>query len=226
MGFLNARTLATIIGLLLATPVLTAPSGDGTVEGFYPVENIVPQEYIDQVRAYHEVKARTEWQRNKRALNTLQKRVPDDALCDRGDEWVARNCLSDEGPQLWEDECQTPEGDLYERDGQCPPDTVCMPDEIVRIINGEEVEESDIICQPSTPPRTDIVTTKNKQYGYRPIGIYGGTQIVEIPILADYSSASVSAELLSKSFPTITEVSLLTSTKVQIGASLSNPSER
>lgn len=220
MGFLNPSILATTIGFLLATPVLTAPSGDSIVVGFPSVENIVPQEYIDQVHAYYEAKARTESQRYKRALNALQKRVPSDILCDRDDEWIQRTCVSDDNPREYQDDCQREDGEEYERDGECPPDTVCQPDETVTIVDGEEIETFDIICQPATPPRPDIVSTKNRQYGYREVASSSGSQDVAIPILADYGSASVSAEILSKSCTTITEVSLLISTKVKTGVIL------
>ena len=196
---------ATLVSLLLAIPVLTAPSGVIISGSSLKTEGIIPREYIDAVLAYYaaknQAKARTDWKDAKRALNELQKRVPADQHCDREDEWLSRTCMTDISLQAYEDECQTADGVEYEADGECPAGTTCRPVTVVKGRDpdtGEEIIEDDILCEPATPPKQDMISG-NQQYGYREVSASSSeTQDVSIPVLVDNASSSVSAEILSK----------------------------
>ncbi|KAE8823056.1 hypothetical protein PTNB85_10235 [Pyrenophora teres f. teres] len=82
---------------------------------------------------------------------------------------------------------------------ECPENTVCVqltiPNEVD--VENEEIFIEDIICQPSTPPRQDVRTTR-RQYGYRPYKA-AGKEIVGFPVevLEDNPHAVVSADILS-----------------------------
>jgi hypothetical protein len=195
---------AVIISFLLAVPALTAPTAEVDGGRSFAVENIVPREYIDEVLAYYEAQAqakkRDEWKRAKRALHTLQKRLPADQGCDDPSHWVARNCLSDQNPRAYEDECQPPNGEDYEVDGLCPENTVCLgiTEPNGRDPNtGEELIIDDIICAPGTPPAVDNISG-GRQFGFRQLGQSSGTQDVAIPVNQNNGSASVSAAIVSE----------------------------
>ena len=204
MVALKLNLSATIIGFLLAIPVLSAPSGDVSARS-PAVEGIIPKEYINQVRAYHEglahAKARAEWKHAKRALSVLQKRVPVNQLCHENDSWLLRECRSDTSPQAYQDECLDQGGNEYTQPGSCPDNTVCVEIQTPHgndAQTGEPIFTLDILCQPSTPPRQDVVSTK-RQYGYRKYEASSSkTADISIEILVDNSSSTVSADMLSK----------------------------
>ena len=195
---------AVLVSFLLVVPALAAPSGAVDAGKALAVEDLIPRDYINEVIAYHEAKAqamkRAEYTHAKRALHTLQKRLPVDQHCEQPGHWVARNCLANENPRAYEDECQRPDGTDYEVDGECPENTVCQG---IVIPNGrdprtgEEMIIDDIICAPGTPPRQDN-TERGRQYGYRSVAGSSKTQNTAIPVTQDNASASVSAVLLSE----------------------------
>ncbi|CAE7220443.1 hypothetical protein PTT_08563 [Pyrenophora teres f. teres 0-1] len=182
---------------------MIALNGDAVGAHAPTIEDIIPREYIEEVRAYHEelaqVKARAEWQHTKRALSALEKRQPAQNTCHEGETWIQRECRSDVSPRAWQDECEPPDAFAINRPGECPENTVFVQ---LTIPNGVDVENEeifieDIICQPSTPPRQDVRTTR-RQYGYRPYKA-AGKEIVGFPVevLEDNPHAVVSADILS-----------------------------
>ncbi|KAF7569052.1 hypothetical protein PtrM4_114670 [Pyrenophora tritici-repentis] len=195
---------ALIIGSLLAIPVLSAPTAN--VVGHAPtVEDIIPREYIEEVRAYHEelaqIKKRAEWNHAKRALSALEKRQPAQNTCLKGETWIQRECRSDVSPRAWQDECEPANGEGFGvfRPGECPENTVCVQLSIPNGVDpgGEESFIEDILCQPSTPPRQGVRTAK-RQYGYRNYKAKDKNVVaIGIEVLEDNTEASVSANVLS-----------------------------
>lgn len=212
MVSLKFNTLATIIGFLLAIPVLAASieNSDGATP--LTARDIIPEEYIKQVLAYHEALAerekRTEWLKGKRALSRLQKRdPPHDNLCPHGSTWLQRDCIPDNGERAWQDMCQHPNEDPFDIDAECPEGSMCLPEHTDTgeyDADGERIERHDILCWPKTPPSQDMVTRRNKrkyesQYGYRFfVGESSSTQIISIPSYINNPDASVSGELVNQ----------------------------
>ena len=95
------------------------------------------------------------------------------------------------------------EGDEYFQPGSCPENTVCVEIETPNGTDpgsGEDIFAMDILCQPSTPPRQDVISG-NQQYGYRQYESSGSESDISIDILVDNTSATVSADMLSKWLP-------------------------
>ncbi|KAE8846668.1 hypothetical protein HRS9139_01235 [Pyrenophora teres f. teres] len=208
MVSLKFNTLATIIGFLLAIPILATSVGDSDGAAHLTARDIIPEEYINQVLAYHgalaEQKKRTEWQKGKRTLSVLQKRVPDDNTCPHGSTWIARDCMPDAGERAWQDTCHHEGGDPFDVDGECAENHLCVDvnTDIGRYDpDGEPDFLHDIVCWPRTPPSQDMVTRRNKrkyesQYGYRFFVGESSTQDVSIPSYINNPDASVSGELV------------------------------
>ena len=209
MVSLKFNTLATIIGFLLAIPVLSTSTRDSDGATYPTVRDIIPEEYIKQVHAYHEAlakrKEQTEWQNAKRTLSVLQKRIPADQHCPEGWRWLQRDCAPDNGERAYQDLCQDVHGDLHDVNEECPHDTMCVDDRVDtgRVDDDDDpIYSHDIACWPKTPKSQDMVTTRRKryksQYGYRFFTGSSSTQDISIPVYIENPRAVVSGELVSK----------------------------
>jgi len=203
MVYLQFGTKA-ILSFLLVMLALANPTPN---IGASSVLDLIPKDYIDQVRAYdravREAEAHNRWRMEKRALSMLEKRVPVDNHCPEGTTWAFRMCNANVNERAYDDTCRNNEnGQLIDVPGTCPDNTVC---ELTGNIENDQFV-FDIICVPKTPPSQDVITRRDPK-GRRRLAQYGrrfkrrgvrGEQVENIPVYIDHRGAFISAQFLCK----------------------------